>query len=106
MIIKILNRYIKVEYVEFIQSDDGEPSGLADFDNNKILIKTGLEKHLELETIVHEVFHFIQEAFGLKISDKDADAYARGIRTVIEDNKDLHIFKKVGEKDENIQSKQ
>jgi hypothetical protein len=67
---------------------DEDTIGLAVFRSNKMLICAGLPPTIEVETVLHEIAHFM--LYGVLSKDKDtecvANVFGRGLASFIRDN--------------------
>lgn len=63
----------------------GKDMGSIDHVKQKIVIDRDLDYDSTVETLLHEVLHGIEYAFGMDLPDKDIERMARGLYSVLED---------------------
>lgn len=63
----------------------GKDMGSIDHVKQKIVIDRDLDYDTTVETLLHEVLHGIEYAFGMDLPDKDIERMSRGLYSVLED---------------------
>jgi hypothetical protein len=81
-------RIIGREY-DVAKLDYEDQVGGVDFDTCTIGIKSGQQKLLEADTLLHESLHVIDEIFQLDLSERQVYCVVGGILAVLRDNPSL-----------------
>jgi hypothetical protein len=89
----IIGHTVKVILKEKVVLHGKQEAGVASFNDNKIFLATKADdgavdvcnSNLK-ETLLHECFHFIDEAMHLKLTEHQILCLARGILALIKDN--------------------
>lgn len=63
-----------------------EKVGGVDFENSTIVIKDGQQRLLEVDTLLHESLHIIDEIFQLELSERQVYCIISGIIALLRDN--------------------
>jgi len=90
-------RYIKIAGVtytiEFLGNDAmGGNIGLADFDNQRIMINDGATEQTKQIAIVHEILHILDKAYNLKLTEEQVKYTAHAILALYKDNETMDLF--------------
>jgi hypothetical protein len=80
--LKIIGREYEVSYLEELKDVVGE----CDWDNLKIRIKTGQPPSLEIDTLLHEVVHAIDNAMQLNMNERQVYCMTTGLIATLKDN--------------------
>jgi hypothetical protein len=83
--LKIVGREYDVVKLDY----DNEQVGGVDFDNCTIGIKSGQQKLLEADTLLHESLHIIDEIFQLELTERQVYCVVSGIMALLRDNETL-----------------
>ena len=84
--LKIGYKTFDVVYQPKVFLDNEEVSGYIDFDDGKICIKDELPLDSKNQTLLHEIFHGIENVFNIQLTEEQIDALATGFLTVAKDN--------------------
>lgn len=63
--------------------------GLAEHSEQRIKIKSGQQKHIEADTLLHETIHIIDEAFQLELEERQVYCMAVALMALFKDNPQL-----------------
>ena len=88
--IKVVGKIYQIVYGEF------QNRGLCEAVKQKISIDHDLPPDEERDTILHEVFHAIEDAMGIDMADRNIRCLATGMYAVFRDNPDF--FRYIGER--------
>jgi hypothetical protein len=83
--LKIVGREYDVVKLDY----DNDQVGGVDFDSCTIGIKSGQQKLLEADTLLHESLHIIDEIFQLDLSERQVYCVVSGIMALLRDNETL-----------------
>jgi hypothetical protein len=81
-------RIIGREY-DVVKLDYENQVGGVDFDTCTIGIKSGQQKLLEADTLLHESVHVIDEIFQLELTERQVYCVVGGIMALLRDNPSL-----------------
>lgn len=96
--IKLLKSVYKILYRK--QSEDHELKtsyGYIDHDLKGIVIDKTFSKSRQLQTLMHEIFHLIEDEQKLKFTEREIDKLAEGFIKLLNQN-NLYIIKKKNKK--------
>ena len=74
---------------DIIFKEDINESGLCDYENSTIYIRQGQTKPRELDTLLHECIHAIDECMQTKLTERQVYCLAVGIIALLKDNKHM-----------------
>lgn len=80
--LKVIGRDYEIVYLDELKDAVGE----CDWDNLKIRIKTGQPLPLEVDTVLHETVHAIDNAMQLNMSERQVYCLTTGLISVLKDN--------------------
>jgi hypothetical protein len=83
--IKVLGKPFTVSYVAGAPLSD-ELNGECDTDKQSILVRDGQPLESEQDTVLHEVFHAIDEAVDSKLKETQIKKVATAFLAVLKDN--------------------
>jgi hypothetical protein len=83
--LKIIGREYDVVKLDY----DNEQVGGVDFGTCTIGIKSGQQKLLEADTLLHESLHIIDEIFQLELTERQVYCVVSGIMALLRDNETL-----------------
>jgi hypothetical protein len=83
--LKIVGREYDVVKLDY----DNDQVGGVDFDSCTIGIKSGQQKLLEADTLLHESLHIIDEIFQLDLSERQVYCIIGGMMALLRDNETL-----------------
>jgi hypothetical protein len=60
--------------------------GLADFNNQRIMISTGITEQTKRIALMHETIHILDKAYNIKLSEEQVTTLAHAIVALVADN--------------------
>lgn len=85
--VKVGSRYYDIEYVASVDADDS--LGECDYLPQKCLIKEGQAFEGERDSVIHELFHAVDENQQTDLKEKQVHMLASGVLTLLRDNPKL-----------------
>lgn len=90
-------KYIKIAGVsysiEFLSSEQMKGNiGLADFDNQRIMINDDATEQTKQIAMVHEILHILDKAYNLKFTEEQVKYTAHAILALYKDNQEMDLF--------------
>ena len=82
--LKILGKPFQIKWLT--EGLDNDLVGECDTDKQVISVRDGQPLEQEQDTLLHEVIHAIEEAMGLKMSERQVKGCATGLLAVMKDN--------------------
>lgn len=80
--LKIVGREYGVVKVE----EYDEKVGGVDFENSTIVVKDGQQRLLEVDTLLHESLHIIDDIFQLELTERQVYCITSGLIALLRDN--------------------
>lgn len=86
--LKIFGRDVEVVFRDDYITQDGG----AEYSTSTIFVKSGQQRLLEADTLLHECIHFIDEILQLKMTERQVFCVAGAILTILRDNPELFDY--------------
>jgi Zn-dependent peptidase ImmA (M78 family) len=81
-------RVAGIDYeIQYLSSEEMNGNiGLADFNNQKIMINTGITEQTKRIALMHETLHILDKAYNLKLSEDQVTYTAHALIALAADN--------------------
>ncbi len=86
----------KVKQKKNVKLQGSEMRGRIDFKKDKIEINKSYSKKQKKVTLLHEIFHAIEEHFGLELTEQEIEGLCNGFADIIHQNPKLRKELKFG----------
>lgn len=79
--------------IEYLDPEDmGGNIGLADFNNQRIMISTGITEQTKRIALIHETLHILDKAYNIKLSEEQVTTLAHAIVALVVDNPNSEVL--------------
>ena len=85
--LSIAGHTIQVKYVKVLRYGGDDCWGLWDDDKHIIYLKMGMDKTREMEVLLHESMHAIEDIIDIELGEEILDRLAREVLALIRNNK-------------------
>lgn len=77
-----------IEYdIDYLTPEEmGGNIGLADFNNQRIMISTGITEQTKRIALMHETIHILDKAYNIKLTEEQVTTLAHAIVALVADN--------------------